>query len=568
VVRATAPVFELAERLAQAQLADDPFLATMLGIRGFDGSVPDLSPPARQAWRDELVGVVARCDELESDAVDLDSTLLLGAVRDHAVRALGAADSRVAEFGVTTMPTGGLSAMLFVAARMSIIDAAGASAYLARCRGYATYLDQYTERLQAAARAGLQPVAPLVDTVVEQLRGLMANPDRDPLLAHRPPAGWDGAAAWRNDLGRVVRDEVRPAIGRHLDALVALLPRARPPDRAGLLHLPGGVAAYGCCIRDGTTLALDADEVHRLGLQELAEVEQRIGEIGERAFGVRDPSQVLARLRDDPSLSGPPGRGEAAMARAVAVIARAEHRLADVLRPPLPPPCTVEAMPAHLAASGAPPMYSPPARDGSRAGAYLFNLAHPGAAAGAALEAITFHETVPGHHTQFARLQQVPDLPLLLSAFPVVPHAEGWGLYAEQLADELDLYSDDVQRLGMLGARALRAARLVADTGIHARGWSRARALRFAIEHTAAPESFLSVEIDRYIAVPGQALGYLIGRRELLRLRTEAQARLGSAFDIRDFHAAVLDHGNLPLPVLSQVLQRWAESIDPPSRGQ
>ena len=141
-----------------------------------------------------------------------------------------------------------------------------------------------------------------------------------------------------------------------------------------------------------------------------------------------------------------------------------------------------------------------------------------------------------------------------------MPHGEGWGLYAERLADEFGLYSDDTQRLGMLGCAAWRAVRLVVDSGLHARGWSRARAREFALAHSPMPEDFVDAEIDRYIALPGQALGYLVGQREILRLRDEARSRLGAAFDIRDFHSAVLDHGSLPLPVLGQVVADWAAS--------
>jgi uncharacterized protein (DUF885 family) len=321
-----------------------------------------------------------------------------------------------------------------------------------------------------------------------------------------------------------VRDEVRSALGRYLDLLKELLPRARPPERAGLLYVPGGSAAYGCCIRLGTTLALDAEELHRIGLTALAEVEECIAQLGSHILGARDAGAVLARLRQDPSLGA--GDGADAMAASAAAIARAEERLADMFHPPLPSPCTIEAMPEQLAAAGTPPMYSPPARDGSRAGAYLFNTLNPGPAAGWGLEACAFHEGVPGHHAQFARLQLVPELPLLLSGFYVVAHGEGWGLYAEQLADELGLYSDDRQRLGMLGNAAWRAVRRVVDTGLHARGWSRTQALGFALAHTPLPESFMAAEIDRYIAAPGQALGYLVGQRELLRLRAHARARL------------------------------------------
>jgi uncharacterized protein (DUF885 family) len=488
----------LAEELARAHLRYDPFVASFLGVGGYDDAVPDLSPQARQAWRDRLVDVLVGCQQLEADAEDLDSLVVLAAVRDHATRALAMVDSRVQEFSVTTLPINGLfgPAMLpLVMGRASVVDPASAAAYLTRCRGLSTYLDQHSARLRAAAD-GLLPVAPLVQGVISQLRDQLAHPDRDPVVGQRPPAGWQGAAAWREELERVVRQELHPALGRYLDLLVELLPRARPPERAGLLHVRGGVAAYGCCIRDATTLALDAEQVHQLGLTALAEVEERIAELGGRVLGVRGASQVMQRLRQDPLLqaaaSGDP------MAAAVAAIERAEQRLAELFHPPLPPPCTVVAMPQQLAASGAPPMYSPPAHDGSRAGAYLFNQVDPGPAGGWGLEAVAFHEAVPGHHAQYARLQQLTELPLLLRVFPVNAHAEGWGLYAEQLADELGLYSDDLQRLGMLaGGAAWRAVRLVVDTGLHARGWSRSRALRFALAHSPMPEPWLTPKAAR-----------------------------------------------------------------------
>jgi uncharacterized protein (DUF885 family) len=556
---AVASIVGLAEELAEAHLRDDPFMASYMGVGGYDDAVPDLSPPARQAWRDRLVDIVARCQQLEASAEDLDSRVLLAATRDDATRALIWADSRVEEFSVTTVPlVGGPSLMLLVAARASITDAASAVAYLTRCRGLPAYLDQCGAQLRTAAAGGLLPVAPLVEGAIRQVRDHLEHPARDPLLSHRPPQGWDGAAAWRDELERVVRDGIRPALQRHLDLLEELLPRSRPPERAGLLHVRGGLAAYACCIRNGTTLALDAEELHQLGLTALAEVEEDIAELGSRALGAQDAGEVMARLRQDPSLQTASANDP--MAGAAAAVARAEARLAELFHPPLPQPCTVVAMPQHMAASGTPPMYSPPARDGSRPGAYLFNQVEPGPAGGWGLETTAFHEGVPGHHAQFARLQLLPDLPLLLSAFYVVAHSEGWGLYAERLADEFDLYSDDLQRLGMLGCVAWRAVRLVVDTGLHARGWSRERALAFALAHTPMPESFMTAEIDRYIAVPGQALGYLVGQREILRLREHARARLGAAWDIRDFHAAVLDHGSLPLPVLSQVVEAWVTS--------
>jgi uncharacterized protein (DUF885 family) len=554
-----ASIGELADELAGILFRHDLFWASAQGMREYAGDVPDLSPQARQAYRDQVVDIAVRCDQQEMSSPDVASQILLEAVRDKAVRELAAADARVEEFSVTTFPLTGPSAMLLVASRTPINDAASAEAYLARCRRLPVHLDQCTESLQDAARDGLLPVAPLVADAIRQLREHMAHPERDPMLAHRPPEGWAGAAAWRDDVEQVVRDEVRPAIGRYIDAITELLPASRPAERAGLLHVPGGVAAYACCVRNGTTLPMDPDEIHRIGLAALAEIEERIAELGSRALGSHDIDDIVARLRDEVSRSAPDG-GDA-MTRAAQAVARAQERVTEMFHAPLPTHCVVEPMPPHLAAFGAPPFYTPPARDGSQPGTYHFNSAQPGQAGSWALEATAFHEAVPGHHVQFSRMQLLPELPLLLSAFYVVPHGEGWGLYAERLADELGLYSDDMQRLGMLASASWRAVRLVVDSGLHARGWSRGRALQFALTHSPMPEPFISAEIDRYIALPGQALGYYIGQQEILRLRDSARARLGAAYDIRDFHSAVLDHGSLPLTLLGKVVDNWATSV-------
>jgi uncharacterized protein (DUF885 family) len=555
---AAAAIEALAGELADVLLSGDPFGASFMSVPGYDDTVPDLSPHYQQTWRGRLVDIIARGAGYEADALDAGHRILLETARDTAARELAAADSRVYDFSVTTFPLGGPSLVLLTASRASVSDPHSARAYLARCRQLPVYLDQHAARLRAAARDGLAPVAPLVSDAIRQLQHYLSHPERDPLLAHRPPQGWAGAAAWREDVEGVVRDEVRPAMGRYAGLLAELLPRSRRPEQAGLLYVPGGIAAYACCVRNGTTLPFDPDELHRLGLAALAEIEEQIGELGRRALGAADAGEIMIRFRKDPELAAPDG--PAAMARAATAIARAQERQPELFRSPLPPPCAVDPMPPHMAEFGAPPYYSPPARDGSRPGAYLFNDVNPGQAGSWALEATAFHEGVPGHHAQFARVQLLPGLPLLLSGFYVVPHGEGWGLYAERLADEFGLYSDDLQRMGMLGSAAFRAVRLVVDTGLHARGWSRARAREFALAHSPMPEDFIDAEIDRYIALPGQALGYLTGQREILRLREEARSRLGAAFDIRDFHSAVLDHGSLPLPVLRQAVADWTAS--------
>ncbi len=174
------------------------------------------------------------------------------------------------------------------------------------------------------------------------------------------------------------------------------------------------------------------------------------------------------------------------------------------------------------------------------------------------LEVVAFHEGVPGHHLQLSRRRMLDDLPAMQQQRGLSVFSEGWALYAERLADEMGLYSDTESRVGALSTSLLRAARLVVDTGLHALGWSRRRALDFYIAHVPMPEAFLADEIDRYIVCPGRALTYLIGQREMVRLRGEAEGRLGSRFALADFHGAVLDSGSLPIPVLRDKIRKWA----------
>ena len=217
-------------------------------------------------------------------------------------------------------------------------------------------------------------------------------------------------------------------------------------------------------------------------------------------------------------------------------------------------------MPDVVAASGMAPHYTAPTLDGTRPGTFWFNLERPTAGIGWDLEGVAFHEGVPGHHLQISRLQMLDDLPAMQRQRGLTVYLEGWALYAEQLAEEMDLYLDTESVLGSIVPSLLRAARLVVDTGLHALGWSRRHALEFMVAHVPMPEAFLANEIDRYIVMPGQALSYLIGKREILRMRDDARGQLGARFALPDFHAVVLDSGSLPMLVLEERLRRWAEA--------
>jgi uncharacterized protein (DUF885 family) len=225
------------------------------------------------------------------------------------------------------------------------------------------------------------------------------------------------------------------------------------------------------------------------------------------------------------------------------------------------PPCVIEEINPVEAGSAPLAYYRPPAGDGSRPGAHCVLTANPQDRFSYEYEALAFHESVPGHHLQIASAQALTGLPAyrrFLDA-EVCGYIEGWGLYSERLADEMGLYTSDVQRLGMLSFDALRACRLVVDTGMHHLGWSRQQAVDFMWGNTATTKANVNSEIDRYIAWPGQALAYLVGRREISRLRSVAEQQLGPRFDLRAFHGTVLGNGAVPLGVLEQIVMRWIE---------
>jgi uncharacterized protein (DUF885 family) len=272
-------------------------------------------------------------------------------------------------------------------------------------------------------------------------------------------------------------------------------------------------------------------------------------------LGLAGRDEVFAALRDS---AGRISMTEA-LRDAIVAVKRAEARAAEFFPAPLPPPCAVTPMPEVVAVSGAAPHYTPPRLDGGRPGTFWFNTERRTAGTGWDLEVVAFHEAVPGHHLQLSRLQLLTGLPALQRQRSITVFSEGWGLYAEQLAEETGLYTDERALLGSISSSLMRAVRLVVDTGIHAFGWSRERALDFAAEHVPMPREFLAAEIDRYVVMPGQALAYLTGKLEILRLREEAARRLGPAFSLPAFHAAVLDHGSLPMPALDRSIAGWLD---------
>jgi uncharacterized protein (DUF885 family) len=437
---------------------------------------------------------------------------------------------------------------------IGLADPALADAYLDRLAAVPRYLTQAADRHRAGIAAGRLPVAHLVDGAIRQLDRYLADPAADPLRRPTPPAEAAGFQARRDQL---LDDVVRPGFAAYRDALrVDVLPHGRPADRPGLCWLPDGDATYAALARAHTSTGRSADDLHDTGLALIDGLAKEYAEIGARVFDTADVTEIFHRLRTDSTLRW--GSGDELLDAARAAIARAVRAAPAWFGRVPDQPCEVRAVPEHEAAGAPPAYYMQPSMDGRRPGVYFANTDRVTERFRHTLEATAFHEAVPGHHFQLSIAQELNDLPLLRRIAKVTSYTEGWGLYSERLADEMGLYSDDVAKLGMLTTDSMRAGRLVVDTGLHAKGWSRQQVIDYLLANTPMSKVEIETEVDRYIAYPGQALAYMVGRLEIQRAREEARRRLGDRFDIRAFHDLVLGGGALPLSVLAEVVGEWA----------
>jgi uncharacterized protein (DUF885 family) len=544
---------ELAERYFQVTMDASPFDATVYGVRGWDAEVPDLSE-AGEAETDR------RLAELERRLAAIDPAGL--GPQDRVTLAMlgrGLADRRAElaarwpELTVSATMSGIQSCVLGLVPKVTLATPAQAADYAERCVKLAGCLDQAGHRLRAGLASGRTPPALGVRAAVRQLDTYLASPVADdPLLVPPPPPAMD-ASRFRRRLAEVVAGLVRPAMARYRDLLAGqVLERARPDDRCGLVHVPGGEAVYLAAVAQHTTIDRDPAELHRLGLDLVAGLAEEYRELGARVLGTADMGQVLSRLRDDPALRFATAAeilasGRDAMERATAALPAIVGRVPRA-------PCRVDEMSAYEAEDAVLGYYQPAAADGSHPGVHWLNTSAPETRTRYEYEALAFHESVPGHHLQFALAQELEELPRFRRFGYVTAFSEGWALYTERLADEIGLYSGDLERFGMLSFDSWRACRLVVDTGLHQLGWSRDQAIDYLLANSALTRTNIENEVDRYVAMPGQALAYMVGRLELVRLRELAQARLGGRFDLRAFHDLVLGTGGVPLTVLARVV--------------
>jgi uncharacterized protein (DUF885 family) len=436
---------------------------------------------------------------------------------------------------------------------------------LARWSQLPKYLDDEIANLREGLKQGYSAPRGNVESVIRQVEAMLAAPIAESPFVQmaNAPQGAAGAAtaspgaktraAFRKSLEALERDEIRPAIARYRDFLTTTyLPAAR--EAIGVSALPNGEACYRAAVKYHATVAMPAQEIHDLGKSQLVAIQKEMAEIGGRSFGTSDPAAVLKIVTTNPTYRFKSrdeliGTAEAAIARAKAALPKWFGILPMA-------PVVVEPYPSYLEKTAPGGQAVPPTADG-KPGKYLINAYNATAQSRAGLESTAFHEAYPGHHLQLAIALERENLHPISRYFFLSGFGEGWALYAERLSDEMGLFSSDVDRLGLLSNEALRAARLVVDSGMHALGWTRQQAIEFLMAHTTETPAHAAAEIDRYIATPGQATSYIIGNLEIRKLREEARQKLGAKFDIAEFHDVVLEDGTMPLWVLRAKVERW-----------
>jgi uncharacterized protein (DUF885 family) len=440
-----------------------------------------------------------------------------------------------------------------------------ADAYLARLRAFATVLEQETDRVRHDAGLKVAPPDFLLDDTLEQMKILRSAAPADSILTtsidtRTRKLGLTGT--YGADAARIVADEVYPALDRQAAALGELRPQAM--HDAGIARLPQGRELYELALREGTTTDMSADEVHQLGLDQAKELSARM-EVIFRAQGMKSGSlaQRAQALAKDPKYLYPntdEGRAQI-LDYCNGLIRQLQSHLPQYFRVMPKTPVEIRRVPAYTEAGAPGGYYQTPALDGSRPGAFYINLRDTSEWSRWKLPTLVYHESEPGHHFQLALVIEMKDLPLIRKGGGFSANTEGWALYAETLVDEMGMYdSDPLGRLGMLQSSLFRAARCVVDTGMHAKGWSREKAIDYIVDTTGDNRSSMTTEIERYCTWPGQATSYKVGQIRWLKLRADARARLGSKFDIRDFHDAGLSAAPMPLSVLEGVIHDWAAS--------
>ena len=570
---ATTAFHALLDRIADEMLLSDPELLTMLGM--------DLGPKADARFK---------LSDRSQAKIDADKIKFVDAMK--AVKAIDQGQLNAADqvyydtlefFGDTVMTGydfpygGGFSPSPYTVSQLGgayqqipdfldsqhrIETADDAEAYLSRLSAFAAGMDAERARMQAEFAAGAVPPDFVIDRTLTQMDAITGTAVADSVMTKslaRRTAEKDISGDWAARAEAILTNEVYPAIQRQAEAFKTVRPNAT--HDGGVWRLPDGEAYYRFGLKYYTTSSMTPDEVHQMGLEQVAEISARTdallkaqgltqGSVGARVAALGEDARFVYPNTDE-------AKDELIQelnAQMVAIQARMPEYFGRLPKSP----CDIKRVPVAIEAGAPGGYYMPPALDGSRPGAYYINLRDTAEWPKWTLPTLTYHEAVPGHHFQIALQQEKPDTPLLMKVMGFSAYSEGWGLYAEQLADEIGAYENDpFGQIGYLQSLMFRAARLVVDSGLHHKRWSREQGIRYMVDTLGDQESSIATEVERYCVWPGQASSYKVGHTTWVRLREDARKRLGGRFDIKGFHDTGLNLGGVPLTVLERTMNAW-----------
>ena len=538
-------------------LRESPENAAYQGDRRFDDRWSDMSLAAierREAADREALAALRRIDRAALSPADQLNYDTFAWLQERTV-----ARQKFREYLQPVGHQGGVQTADGIAELLPFANAQDYRNWIARLDALPALVQQTTALMRAGLAAGSMPPKVLMQRVPGQIAAqVVEDPARSPFYKPllKMPESIPAAEqeALRKQAREVIAGKVVPAyreFGRFFDQ--DYLPRAR--DSIAATDLPDGPAYYDFLAGWYTTTDLTAEQIHQVGLKEVARIREEMEKVRQEVGFKGDLQAFFQHLRTDPKFfyQEPAELLEAYQAMSK----RIDPELVKVFRTIPRLPYGVRPIPDNIAPDTTTAYYQPGATDSSRPGYYYVNLYKPETRPTWEMIPLTLHESVPGHHFQFARGLELPDAPMFRKTAYFVAYGEGWGLYAERLGYDMGLYDDPYDRMGQLAYDMWRAVRLVVDTGMHSQGWSRQQAIDFFMDNSPKTEQDVVNEIDRYIAWPGQALAYKIGQLKLSELRARAETRLGDRFDLRDFNDAVLATGSVPLDTLETRIGGW-----------
>ncbi|MEP4051921.1 MAG: DUF885 domain-containing protein [Litorimonas sp.] len=553
----------------EEQLARSPMSRTYLGMPDGMDQLDDVSQTAineevaiAKSWLNEMRRDfdIDRLDEQSRLSYRLFEVDIEDQLATHGV---GQNDY---VFSHMSGPHTGLPSFLINYAKVEYVK--GAEDYISRLRAVKTYLGQAQARAEAQFESGVT----MPKFVYAKVGGAARN-----VISGAPFEDGDDSPLWSDIQAKIGKLETTQDKKDALleDAKDALLTSVQPAyisliamfdqhasatsDDDGAWKLPNGSEYYNVRLKHYTTTNLTADEIHEIGLAEVARIQDEMREIMTRVGFEGTLKEFFTFLRSDPQFTFPntdEGR-DAYMAEATAVIDDMRGRLDTLFITKPKAAMVVKRVEPFREDTAFGAFYNSPALDGSRPGTYYVNLKSMEDQPKFLMQALAYHEGIPGHHMQIAIAQELQGLPKFRTLGGHTPFIEGWALYSEALPKEIGLYTDPYKEFGQLGMEIFRAARLVVDTGIHSKKWDREKAVRYYLDNIPNPEGDVRAEIDRYIVWPGQATAYMIGKLKIEELRAKAEAELGEDFDIRQFHDTVLANGSVPLSILEELVDDY-----------